>query len=89
MNKTVIDVNVKPNSSKREIRIEDKIIKVWLHSPPADGRANKELVELFASTLRHPKSKIEITKGGSGRNKRVTINGMTKEELLVKLWPNQ
>lgn len=89
MNKTVIDINVKPNSSKREIKIEGEIIKVWLHSPPVDGRANKELVELFASTLRHPKSKIEVTKGGSGRNKIVTIDGMTKEELLAKLWPNQ
>ena len=89
MNKTIIDVNVKPNSSKKEIKIEGETIRVWLHSPPADGRANKELVELFASALKHPKSEIEITKGGSGRSKRITINGMTKEELLVKLWPNQ
>jgi uncharacterized protein (TIGR00251 family) len=46
---------------------------VHLKSPPVDGKANKELIELLAKKFSVTKSQITILIGLSGRNKLVNI----------------
>ena len=67
-------VKVKPNSKQQSIiEEEDGSLTVHLKSPPVDGKANKELVELLAKKFAVPKSRITIQVGLSGRNKVVII----------------
>ena len=53
-----IKVKVIPNSSKQEVKPEKGILKVYLNSPPAEGRANKELIEVLAKHFKIKKSKV-------------------------------
>jgi hypothetical protein len=45
-----------------------------LRSPPVDGRANRELVELVAERFACPKSAVSIKSGAGSRLKVVTID---------------
>lgn len=80
-----IDIAVVPKSSKSEIVCNEGAIKVYLHSPPSDGRANEECVELFAKRLRIPKSMITIDKGQKGRKKTLLIAGLSREEVMKRV----
>ena len=67
-------VKVKPNSKQQSIiEEEDGSLTVHLKSPPVDGKANKELVELLAKKFAVPKSHITIQAGLTGRIKFVNI----------------
>ena len=83
---TVLNIIVSPRSSRSEIVI-DKTgnIKLYLNSPPVDGRANAECVGLFSKSLGIAKSRIKIEKGEKGKRKRIIIQGMFKQEVLDKL----
>jgi len=87
--KAVIDISVVPKSSKSEIAIDNSgNIKVYLNSPPVDGKANKECIELFARRLKIPKSLIEIDKGEHGRKKRIVIYGIDLSDVMSILKGN-
>jgi uncharacterized protein (TIGR00251 family) len=73
---TVIQVKAKPNA--RHSLLEETSPGVWmaqLKSPPVDGKANKELIALVAAHFGRAKSAVSIKSGGSGRMKRVAIEG--------------
>ena len=55
---------------------EDGSLTVQLKSPPVDGKANRELVELLAKELDVSKSRIQIKSGATSRNKRVEIEDL-------------
>lgn len=68
-------VKVKPNSKKQSIEERvDGTLKVNLKSPPVDGKANKELIELLAEKFKVQKSQIKIKSGLSSRNKIIQID---------------
>ncbi len=68
-------VQVKPNSKHQKIEdSDDGRLKVHLKSPPVDGKANQELIELLAERFKVPKSRIQIKSGLSSRNKLIEIN---------------
>jgi len=63
-----------PNSKQTEI-VEEKtgFMKIKIHSPAKEGKANKELVELLAKKYQVSKSQVEILKGLTGKTKLVRI----------------
>ncbi|MGB7445113.1 MAG: DUF167 domain-containing protein [Coleofasciculaceae cyanobacterium] len=68
-------VKVKPNSKKQNIEeLADGSLKVNLKSPPVDGKANQELIELLAKKFGVSKSKINIKSGLSSKRKLVEID---------------
>ena len=68
-------VKVKPNSKKQTIEESaDGSLTVHLKSPPVDGKANKELIELLAKKFDVPKSHIRIKSGLSSRTKLIEID---------------
>jgi uncharacterized protein len=48
-------------------------LKIAVHAPPLDGRANAALVEFLAEIFSLPKSAIEIVSGESSRSKLILL----------------
>lgn len=63
-----------------------KVLKVRLKASPAgDPAANKELIGLLASVLGVPENKVEIVAGEGGREKMVTVVGISTAEVEARL----
>jgi uncharacterized protein (TIGR00251 family) len=85
-NITIFDIIVVPKSSKSEIKTDQSgNIKVYLNSPPVDGKANIECIRLLSEKLKTAKSNIAIEKGEHGKNKRISVINMSIEEVMEKL----
>ncbi len=69
-----LKVRVQPRSSKPGVAGPyGDALKVNLTSPPVDGRANKELIEVLAREYGIHKRDVEIISGRSSRNKVVRL----------------
>jgi uncharacterized protein (TIGR00251 family) len=83
---SIIDITVIPKSSQKKIIVEnDDTIRVYLNSPPADGKANKECIASIAKALGIPKSAVSIERGSKSRKKQLAINNLTKDEIIDRL----
>jgi len=82
-----ITVRVTPRTAKNEITgiLDDGTIKIRLTAPPVDGKANEGLVSFLAKVLNVPSSNIEIVAGMTGREKLVTIIGLSPEDVQKKI----
>lgn len=60
-------------------------VLVRVSSPPVDGAANAEVIEVLAHALGLPRRAITITGGQQSRTKRVAIDGLTRDAALHKL----
>lgn len=60
-------------------------LKVKLTSPPVDGKANKELIEVLAKGFGITKKDVEIVSGQSSKNKIVRLNGVSNVDDWKKL----
>jgi uncharacterized protein (TIGR00251 family) len=49
---------------------------VRLESPPVEGAANEELIEVLARALQVPKRAVSMVAGGRSRQKRVRVAGI-------------
>jgi uncharacterized protein YggU (UPF0235/DUF167 family) len=61
-----------------------RVLLARVREPPENGRANRALCALLASTLRVPSSRVMIIAGAKGRSKRVAVRG-DPEVLLERL----
>jgi hypothetical protein len=76
-NESILKIKVLPRSSRAGIVGQyGDALKVKLTSPPVEGKANKELVEMLAKEFGVPKKNIEIISGQSSRNKIVRLYGV-------------
>jgi uncharacterized protein (TIGR00251 family) len=77
-----LSVHVQPRASRREIAgIHGDALKVRLTSPPVEGAANDELIELLANTFAVSRRAIKILAGGNSRSKIVEIEGITEQAV--------
>jgi uncharacterized protein len=60
-------------------------LKITVHAPPIEGRANSALIAFLAETFGLPKNEIEIISGESSRSKVFLLRGATLEEVQTKL----
>jgi uncharacterized protein (TIGR00251 family) len=77
-NGAIIEVFVKPNSSKFKVTVDDGEIVVFCTEQPVKGKVNKELVKEF-SKLSH--AKVELVSGFTSKQKRLLIKGVGKSEV--------
>ncbi|NPA54110.1 MAG: DUF167 domain-containing protein [Aquificae bacterium] len=65
-----ITVRVKPNAKKNEVRkINDFYYEIKVSVAPEKGKANKKVIELLSKELKIPKSKINLIRGETSREK--------------------
>src|ERR1700731_4127271 len=80
----ILAVRVQPRASKTEIAgTMDGALKVRLHEPALEDRANDALCEFLAHLLKTPKSAVRILSGHRSRGKRVEIRGVTQQQVLA------
>ena len=75
MAKRILQIKVKPNA--RVSSLIEGPEGTWLahiKSPPVDGKANRELIELVAEHFGCAKSAVSIKRGASGRMKLVQVD---------------
>ena len=83
---TIIDVRVIPRASTSTVDgTRGGAWLVRLRTPPIDGAANAELIEVLASTLQIPKRDISIVSGEKSRLKRVRISGLDAAIVAARL----
>jgi uncharacterized protein (TIGR00251 family) len=67
-------IKVKPNARASSfVQEADGTWLARLKSPPVDGKANEELIELVAQHFHCAKSAVVIKSGASGRMKLLTV----------------
>ncbi|MDO9575211.1 MAG: DUF167 domain-containing protein [bacterium] len=69
-----ITVKVIPRAKKRDIRKQpDGSYKIKVLSPPIDGRANKEAIDIIAREFGVKLSRVRIISGEKAREKTIEI----------------
>ena len=70
----ILEMKVKPNARLRLLAEQpDGTWLAQLKSPPVDGKANAELIELVAGHFGCRKAQVTIRAGAGGRRKLVRI----------------
>lgn len=85
-NHCLLPVKAVPNAPRNQIIgwLGDAL-KVKLHAPPVEGKANAELCAFLAAQLGLPKRAVSIATGDTSRQKRVRIEGLTLAEVRPRL----
>ena len=84
----IVTVKVTPRAKKSEIATADPDwLRVRLQAPPVDGKANAELIALFAKLFGFPKRSVEILTGDTSRLKRVKLHGVSADAVTACLAP--
>jgi len=70
-----IAVRVTPKASRNRIVFQDGVIRAYVTTVPEGGKATKEVVKLLARALGVPKSRLELLRGATSRDKVFYLRG--------------
>ncbi len=70
-------IKVIPQAKRDLVKVEDKVLKVYLTAPAVDGKANKALIKVLAEHFDVRKRQVTITKGLKSREKVIKIRPLT------------
>jgi len=83
---TTISMRVRPNSARNEVvDVTDGVYLVKISAPPVKGKANKELIAFLSRLLGVSKSRVNILKGYTSRNKVIALDGISEEDVKKRL----
>jgi uncharacterized protein len=75
-----------PNAPRNEVvGWLGEALKIKIHAPPVEGRANDALCEFLAAELGLPRRAVTVLRGDTSRQKVVRIAGLTLPELRLRL----
>ena len=82
----ILAVKVIPNARRNELagRLGDAV-KIKIHAPPVEGRANDALCDFLAERLGIPRRSISMISGTTSRQKRVRIENLSLDEVHSRL----
>ena len=60
-------------------------LKIAVHAPPLEGRANQALIAFLAETFSLPKSAVELSSGELSRSKVILLRGVTEAQARAQL----
>lgn len=66
---TRISLRVTPRAARNRIVVEGDVLRVYVTTPPEDGKANAAVLKLLARALGLPKSRLTLILGQSARDK--------------------
>lgn len=62
-------------------------LKIAVHAPPLEGRANQALIAFLAETFAVPKNAVEVISGELSRSKVILLRGVTLAQVKAVLPP--
>jgi uncharacterized protein (TIGR00251 family) len=75
-----------PNAPRSEVvGWLGEALKVKIHAPPVEGKANDALCEFLADTLGLPRRAVTLVRGDTSRQKLLRITGLTLSEARARL----
>jgi uncharacterized protein (TIGR00251 family) len=78
--------HVVPNAKVDEVMGEHGgAIKIKLHAPAVEGKANAALRHFLSEELKIPDRAIALERGRKSRHKLIRIDGLTAEEVRRRL----
>jgi uncharacterized protein (TIGR00251 family) len=82
----LVAVRAQPGARKAGVLgVQAGSLKLAVTASPEDGRANAALVELLRDLLGLKRSQIELHRGATGRNKKLLVRGLPREQLAARL----
>ena len=75
---TIIEVFVKPNQPKFDVKIDGDEIVVFSTEEPVKGRVNMEIIKELTKRFH---TKVELISGSTSRQKRLLIKNVDKAEV--------
>jgi uncharacterized protein len=82
----IFSIRVQPRASRDEVAgIVEGALKLRIHAPAVENRANEAVCEFLATLLKTPKSAVRILGGDHRRVKRVEIRGIRPRDVLALL----
>ena len=75
---TIIEVFVKPNQPKFDVKMDGDEIVVFSTEEPVKGKVNKEIMKEL-SRLFH--AEVELISGVTSKQKRLLVKGVEKSEI--------
>ena len=86
MSSTDLSVRVTPRAGRDELAgWRDGVLQVRLRAPPVEGKANEALRRFLADRLGVAPPQVEIVSGLTSRTKRLRIEGLTTDEVALRL----
>jgi uncharacterized protein (TIGR00251 family) len=83
-------LHIQPNAKRSGVAgCFGDLLKIRLHAPPVDGKANEALISYLADMLDVPKNAVTITHGHTGKRKIIEITtghltaDMVRQRLLA------
>ena len=81
-----VTVHVQPGAKTTSCAgVHGDALKVRLHAPPVDGKANQALITWLSKTLGCPQSTIELIRGQTSRRKTLNISTNQADALSRQL----
>ena len=77
-----LKIRVQPKASRNQVDgFEDGTLRLRVTAPPTEGKANAGVIALLSKTLGISKSRLEIIRGHGSRDKVVSIETLTEQEV--------
>ena len=81
-----LTVHVQPGAKTTACAgVHGDALKIRLHAPPVDGKANQALIAWLSKTLGCPQSTIELIRGQTSRRKTLNISTNQADALSRQL----
>lgn len=79
-------IAVVPNAPRSEvIGWLGDAVKIKIHAPPVEGKANLVLCEFLAEQLNVPRRAVTLLRGDTSRRKLLRVSGLTAPEAHARL----
>ncbi len=79
-------LKVVPGASRSKVAgVLGDSLKLAVSAPPADGAANRAVIELLADTFGVAERSVAIVSGHTNPRKRAQIAGITREQAIARL----
>lgn len=81
-----ITVHAQPGAKKTQVAgLHGDAIKIRIHAPPVDGKANEELCRFLAETLGVAKNDVVLSRGEKSRSKTFEVRGVSLADASSRL----
>ncbi|MGO8816956.1 MAG: DUF167 domain-containing protein [Terriglobia bacterium] len=77
-------LRVKPRATRERLTVDASgELRLELHAPATEGKANEACIHFLARALRLPQASVEILSGQKARRKLLRVKGRSPEESIA------